>query len=162
MAKKKKSHHRRRRVSGISKSDPIMVLAGAGIGYAVGNMISTKVTTLDPKILAAIQIAIPVIFAKKLKPGLMQGVGIGMGVSGIKEAGKAFNIAILSGMPVVNGMAVVNGPRRRMGNYVGGSADQPYLRTGAAGNNVLSGVPKKTLTAEEIYAGTMMPDYRDQ
>lgn len=159
-----RQHYRRHRVSGIGNNDALQMILGGVGGYIAGNAINVKLTTLDPKIKAAVEIAAPVVLSKKLKSALLKGVGVGLAIAGAKQAGGAFGIAMLSGMPVVAGMPVVNGYvgyRRRVGNYVGGSADQPFLRNNAAGNNILSGVPQKKLSKEEIYAGAMIPNYNE-
>lgn len=153
-----KAKHHKRRMSGVKgKNDALMMIVGGVIGYVATNALNTQVTTVKDEIKAGAEVTLPILFSKKLKSSLLKGIGVGVAIAGTKVAGKAFNIPILAGMPVVSGYPVVNGARRRMGNYVGGSADQPYLRTGAAGNqNILSGVPAKKMKADEVFAGAMM------
>lgn len=159
MAKRKsrQKHHRRRRVSGIGDSNALQMVLGAVAGSIAGNMLASKLTSLDDKIKGGALVLLPVLFGKNLKGPLLQGVGIGVGAAGGLLAAKSFGI--VSGVPVVSGHY-----RRRVNGYgypvVSGSADQPYLRTGAirpSAQNVVSGVSYN----EKIYAGGVMKDYND-
>lgn len=159
MAKRKSrhSHRRRRRVSGIGDSNALQMVLGAVAGAIGGEVLVTKLTSVDDKVKGGAMFVLPVLFGKKLKGPLMQGLGIGFAVTGGRMLAKSFGI--VSGVPIVSGTRRIRGPY----NYpvISGSADQPYLRTGAAGGRqqVVSGFPKPTASD---YAGAMMKsDYSD-
>lgn len=99
--RKKKSHHRRGRVRGAGKTDMAntgMTLAGTIIGIVAGRVISTKVTQLQPKIMAAVQAVGGGLIAWKMKSPLVKGIGYGLAANGVLVAGKEFNIPLLSGI----------------------------------------------------------------
>lgn len=163
MPKAKNRKHTPRRVSGTKSGNSVLMMIVGGVGgYVIGNAINTQLTTVDGKIKAGAEIGLPVLLGKKLKSPIAIGAAVGLAIAGVKAAGKEFNIPMLAGMPTVSGY--VGRSRRRVNGYpaVAGSADQPYLRTGAAGNSMMSGIPAKTLTDEQVYAGVMMDDHNDK
>lgn len=117
MAKKRKKHGRRssrRRISGISKNSTLIMLASAAGGYFFGQKLNDKLTdpttgplkNVDPKLLAAGEVAIG-LFGKKALPARLQknmvvelAAGILLG-AGIHEGLKSFGI--VSGVPVLAG-----------------------------------------------------------
>lgn len=156
MAKRKSRHHRRsRRVSGVGSNSAITMVLGAVAGAIGGEKLATMLpTTIADNIKGGAMLALPILFGKKLKGPLVQGLAIGVAVAGGRMLAKSFGV--VSGMPVVNGSRRIRGPYSYP--VVSGSGDQPYLRTGAAGNpkqSVINGI------SLEQYAGSMKSDYAD-
>ncbi len=121
---KKTSQRRRRRVSGVALSakSPLVQYGAIAAGYFFGDKINealAKVTgTLDPKIVAAAEVAAGYLIRTKMKgtAGTLLG-GVLMG-SGAKQGLKAFGV--IAGVPVINGyrdLRTINGlptPVRRV------------------------------------------------
>lgn len=112
----KKSSSRRRRVSGVALNakSPLVKFGSIAAGYFLGDKINealSKVTgTLDPKIVAAAEVAAGYLLSSKVKglPGAAVG-GLLMG-AGAKKGLQAFGV--ISGVPVINGyrdMRTING-----------------------------------------------------
>ena len=158
MAKRKSRRHHRRRVSGVgSSNNALQMVLGAVAGAIAGEKLVTMLpATVSDNIKGGAMLALPILFGKKLKGSLVQGLGIGIAVAGGRMLAKSFG--------VVSGMPVVSGTRRRVNGYqypvLAGSADQPFLRTGATGirpgQAVVNGITKAQ------YAGTMQSsDFTD-
>jgi hypothetical protein len=156
MARKKrtkKSSQRRRRVSGVALNakNPIVAFGPMVAGYFLGDKINEALSnvtgTLDPKIVAAAEVAGGIILKKYMK-GLPGAIGGGLLIgAGAKKGLQAFGV--ISGLPVVNGyrdLKTINGlpaPRRINGPVAPGLSRS---------TSVISGV--------DSLSGYMDNDYR--
>lgn len=115
MARKRKKHSTRRRsrrrgsmlgATGSAVTGILSVVAGA----VAGRFIQSKLTTVNPKIVAGGQIVAGVLLPRFVKNEFVKGIGVGMIANGGVETLKAFGV--LSG--IGEDMAV---------EYIGGSSD---------------------------------------
>lgn len=131
MAKRKKTKKvssRRRRVGAASSNDLVMTLVG-GVAGAIGgkllsNFAAKTFPTLNANVLKYGTIGIEAfggyMLAKKGKPGLVKGLGMGLAISGgLKAAGVLLPTAGIGRTPVLI--------PSRAGNMVGGVFDVPRL-----------------------------------
>lgn len=124
-SRSKKSTRRRRRVGGAS-NDLLMTIVG-GVAGAVGgkllaNVAAKALPSLSPTVqkwgVAAAQAVGGYYLAKKGKPGLMKGIGVGLAISG------GMNVANNLGLPGMGRVPVMIPTR---GGLVGGFSDVPRL-----------------------------------
>jgi hypothetical protein len=105
--KTKKSHSRRRRVSGVALSakSPLVNYGSIAAGYLMSDKINAALvnvtSSLDPKVVAALQAVGGYLVRKQMKGTAGQALGGVLMGSGLKSGLKAFGV--ISGLPTVSG-----------------------------------------------------------
>ena len=151
MAKRKnhrRSHTRRRRVSGVGMKGVLVKVAGIGAGIFAGRLVSTKLTSLNPKISGAIVIAAGVLLPKYLKGDFGSGMGDGLISAGVLAELQSFNVISGIGYATPGNSALTNtganGYRPSTARTVG-DAGRPIMRSTVGG--ALNGIPKSMMNA---------------
>lgn len=104
MAKRRKKAvtHRRRRVGAVGSND-VKTVVGTVAGILAGRLLSTKLgATLNPKIMAAVQLLGGGVVAIKAKNPLLKGIGYGLAANGALTGAQSFGvISGIAGTPLV-------------------------------------------------------------
>lgn len=95
---KRKTTTRSRRVSGVGNE--LQILLAATAGAVGGKILQSKITSVNPKIVAGISAAAGLFLAKTSNP-LLKGVGIGLFTAGGTGLAQSFNLISGIGAPPI-------------------------------------------------------------
>ena len=100
----RRSTGRRRSIGKIADKSTLALVAGVAGGAIVTSLAAAKLSSLDPKMKAAVLAAAGVLIAGKSNNQLIKGIGLGVAGAGVTQLARAFNVlpASVAGSPYIN------------------------------------------------------------